>query len=43
MIVKRWTEVLGVLLNYDLNLNQVRLFQQENEATEMDEEAYVDG
>ena len=43
MIVKRWTEVLGVLLNYDLNLNQVRLFQLENEVAEMDEEAYVDG
>ena len=43
MIVKRWTEVLGVLLNYDLNLNQVMLFQLENEVAEMDEEAYVDG
>ena len=43
MIVKRWTEVLGVLLNYDLNLNQVRLFQLENEVAEMDEVAYVDG
>jgi len=43
MIVKRWTEVLGVLLSCDSDLNQGRLFQLENEVIEMDEEAYVDG
>ena len=32
-----------MLLSYDLDLNQARLFQLENEAIEMDEEAYVDG
>ena len=43
MIVKRWTEVSGVLLSYDLSQNQVRLFQLANEVTGMDEEAYVGG
>jgi hypothetical protein len=30
-------------LSYDLNRNQVMLFQLESEVTGMDEEAYVDG
>ena len=43
MIVKRWTEVSGVLLSYDLSQNQVRWFQLANEVTGMGEEAYVGG